>query len=98
MRNVSKRQAERIARAIARANGATYDGTTAGPVVRMEWSAWGMAPVTAILWEGGDYDWPLLATSGGWDEFGQVREPVRMPPGVRGEPLNSWALALYFEE
>lgn len=51
-----------------------------------------------IACEGGPYDWPYLLTGGGIDEeFGFKFEPVTFDPEVYAEPLNNWAIGLYWD-
>lgn len=55
----------------------------------------GVAPY-AVVWEGGPYEWPMLAGEGGVDEeFGFKIKAVEFPKTVFVEPYTGWALGIY---
>ena len=50
---------------------------------------------TAVVWEGGPYEWAFLTDGGIEEEFGFEMKAVKVPAGVYTEPIFSYALGLY---
>jgi hypothetical protein len=68
-----------------------------GPKLIHNWDWLDSGPTTwAIVWEGGPYDWALLAETGGRTEFGRAIAPAKnWPAGTFAEPVTSWAVGIY---
>jgi hypothetical protein len=88
-----KRDAEKALNAVKRTFKGWYDGPEDGPQLVKDWDWVGPTPY-AIVWEGGPYDWAMLASGGGRDEVGAKVEPIRVD-GVFLEPVTGWALGVY---
>ena len=67
-----------------------------GPALVMAWDWTGRGAHPAIVWEGGPYDWAILASGGGRDEWGLVHQPVEVP-GTFLEPVTGWARGIWPE-
>lgn len=90
---VRKRDADKALAAVKHRFKAWYDKPEYGPQLIKDFNWSGPTPY-AIVWEGGPYDWAILATGGGRDDFGFTVEPVRVD-GVFLEPITGWALGVY---
>lgn len=88
-RKVAQAQAEKIIASLNKQWG--VDPKYGGPELLAGWDGHDFV----IIWEGGPYDWTILASGGGFDEFGHEYEPVKLPTGVWVEPVNGCVLALY---
>lgn len=90
-----KRDADKVLRLVRDRFKGWFDGPEDGPELRKDWDFLGTGPTPyAIVWEGGPYDWAMLATGGGRGEFGFEVEPVKVD-GVFLEPITGWALGVY---
>lgn len=94
MAKVTSSRAQKVLEAVRAAFG-VQDGED-GPVLTMSWDWAGSGSSPAIVWEGGPYDWAILASGGGRDEWGIEHQPVRVS-GVFLEPVTGWALGIYPE-
>jgi hypothetical protein len=97
---VTKRQAEQAFNQIKKQFAAYIepgDEAAYGPKLIHNWDWLDSGPTTwAIVWEGGPYDWALLAEIGGNDEFGATIPAAKAwPAGTFAEPVTSWAVGIH---
>ena len=93
---VTKRQAEQAFRQVKEQFKVFIDDVS-HPVLIKDWDWLDSGPTKwAIVWEGGPYEWALLAERGGKTEFGSMIEPAKhWPAGTFAEPVTSWAVGIY---
>lgn len=96
---VTQRQAEQAFRQIKQQFAAFIDPDVEqyGPQLIHNWDWLDSGPTKwAIVWEGGPYEWALLAETGGRTEFGRAVPPAKnWPAGTFAEPVTSWAVGIY---
>lgn len=95
---VTKRQAEQAYRQVREQFKAFLDENEINNpklIKDWDWCASGPTP-WAIVWEGGPYEWAMLAQTGGTMEYGAEIKPAKAwPAGTFAEPVTSWAIGIY---
>lgn len=93
---VTKRQAEQALRQIRKQFWVEPDDKY-GPKLIKDWDWLESGPTKwAIVWEGGPYDWALLAETGGKTEFGTIVPAAKAwPAGTFAEAINGWSIGIY---
>jgi hypothetical protein len=97
---VTKRQAEQALRQIRKQFHsflADPIDLNYGPKLVRSWDWLESGPTAwAIVWEGGPYDWAMLAEHGGTTEFGtEVPAATAWPKGTFAEPVTGWAIGVH---
>ncbi|MGV8972212.1 MAG: hypothetical protein ACOH10_07805 [Rhodoglobus sp.] len=94
---VRKADADRVLAAVRRQFAGWLDPADEGGPQLVKDFDWGAGPAPyAVIWEGGPYDWAMLAGEGGIEEeFGAKIKAVVFPKTVFCEPYTGWALAIW---
>lgn len=83
----TRAQAKQVAALVRKKYGLKRDET--GPELRMNFDWQGTGAWTAIVWEGGPYDWAVECS------FDLLPS---LPKGVWLEPVTSWSMNIYVDK
>lgn len=95
---VTKRQAEQAFAQVKTQFAASINPDDKyGPKLIKDWDWLDSGPTRwAIVWEGGPYEWALLAQTGGTSEYGtKIPAAKNWPAGTFSEAVTGWAIGIH---